>query len=71
MADPKPALALLVIVGLVSLFCWIALPQVMRSATTIHGNVAFQISTYVLFAVPLLLVGLVGFILFVKSRESD
>ncbi|MCK4478000.1 hypothetical protein KAU88_05690 [Candidatus Bathyarchaeota archaeon] len=71
MADPKPALALLVILGLVSLFCWVALPSVMRSATVIHGNVAFQISTYVLFAVPLVLAGLVGFILFLKSRGSD
>ena len=69
MADPKLAFALLVVVGLVSLFCWVALPPVMRSATVIHGNIAFQISTYILFAVPLVLVGLVGLVLFVKSRE--
>jgi len=70
MADPKPALALLVIIALVALFCWIALPPVMRSATAIHGNIAFQISTYVLFAVPLVLAGLFGvvFILFLRGR---
>ena len=69
MADPKPAFALLVVVGLVSLFCWVALPPVMRSATVIHGNITFQISLYALLGFPLVLLGLIGLVLLVKNRE--
>jgi len=70
MADPKPAFALLVVIALVALFCWVALPPVLRSATTIHGNAAFQISTYVLFAVPVVLGGLLGLVFILCLRRS-